>query len=303
MEATTFDFDLFDALVNYFTPMQDDSKSTDVVEVNLAPSRNFEGFQGACMDIGATKSVVGKAQAKAYYHFIGILLVISSNTNRMLKFGTDRQKSIGKAKFRVLLEEKGHILIEVDIVKIDVPLLIGLDIMDKHHLYVNTVQNLLVCEKPEWNILVVRKRGHIYYEWDYDVMCTDADLKKIHRHFYHPRPERIFSLMKRSKDPNATVETMQSLEKITSSCDTCQRLASQPRPISRCSTFREHCVQPGRIPRSHVLRWDTSPTRNMQRHTVQRRNIPRRREVLRRLGSLLKELGNTVYRILYSSSC
>lgn len=117
---------------------------------------------------------------------------------------------------------------ELDVVDIDVPLLIGLDILDEHKLYINNVKNLLVCENPQWSGPVTRKMGHIYYEWGYGTMYTKAELKKIHRHFYHPRPERIFSLMKRANDPQATADTLKLLEDVTESCDVCQRIAKQP---------------------------------------------------------------------------
>ena len=53
-------------------------------------------------------------------------------------------------------------------------------------------------------------------------------LTRIHRHFFHPHSERLFSLMKRAQDPDATPETQKQLEEITNSCDICQRLAKEP---------------------------------------------------------------------------
>jgi len=59
-------------------------------------------------------------------------------------------------------------------------------------------------------------------------MYTEPELKKIHRHFYHPQPLSIYKMMKQAKDPKATPETLGALEKITTSCDVCQRISSQP---------------------------------------------------------------------------
>lgn len=47
--------------------------------------------------------------------------------------------------------------LDVDGVKIDVPLLIGLEVMDKHNIYVGNVENLLVCKDPMWSCQAVRE--------------------------------------------------------------------------------------------------------------------------------------------------
>ena len=72
------------------------------------------------------------------------------------------------------------------------------------------------------------KHGHLFYEWERSVLYTDTELRRIHRHFYHPQPERIFNLMKRSNDPEATPETYKQLMEITQNCEVYQRLAEQP---------------------------------------------------------------------------
>lgn len=70
--------------------------------------------------------------------------------------------------------------------------------------------------------------GYVYYEWNYEVMYTENKLKKSHRHFYHHRSSRILDIVKRSDNPTETKETLDMLQKITDSCYTFQRNASQP---------------------------------------------------------------------------
>eukprot|EP00171_Calliarthron_tuberculosum_P018035 IDg18035t1 len=186
------------------------------------------GFLGACLDIGATKSVVGRKQAEEYYKFLGIPLVIKKSTSNLFKFGEHRVRSIGVSLFRIPYANDRTILEELDVVDINVPLLIGLDLMDKHKIFVDNVDNKLVCKDLQWCHQVKRKLGHLFYEWTYDTMYSETELKRIHRHFYHPKPERLYSLIKRAGDREATPETMKKLENLTESCDVCQRLSEQP---------------------------------------------------------------------------
>eukprot|EP00171_Calliarthron_tuberculosum_P002180 IDg2180t1 len=194
------DFDLFDALVNYVVDDGDNEGIEDTVIHLTSPGHQV--FNGACLDTGAQRSVVGKAQAEAYYRFMGIPLTIAKCTPKLYKFGSERKASIGKAKFRIPYAQvqAGR----------------------------NTVDNSLLCRDPVWSAPLVRKLGHVYYEWQYEVMYTEAELTKIHRHFYHPQPLRVFSILKRSQDSKATPQTLAILEKISRSCDVCQRISNQP---------------------------------------------------------------------------
>ena len=59
------------------------------------------------------------------------------------------------------------------------------------------------------------------------MLHTTDEVRTIHRHFFHAHPERIFSLMKRAEDPDATTETAKELKELTSSCDICQKLSKE----------------------------------------------------------------------------
>eukprot|EP00171_Calliarthron_tuberculosum_P022166 IDg22166t1 len=107
-------------------------------------------FHGACIDTGAQKSVVGREQAEAYYRWLSLPLLISKGANIVYKFGTHREPSIGKAKFKLPYANDREIIIELDVVNLNVPLLIGLDVLDRYKLYVDTVENKLVCKEPKW---------------------------------------------------------------------------------------------------------------------------------------------------------
>ena len=65
---------------------------------------------------------------------------------------------------------------------------------------------------PRWAAPVRQKLGHLYYEWERDIHYTDAELRKIHRQFYHPLSDRFLFIMKGAEDLAANQEALQSLE-------------------------------------------------------------------------------------------
>ncbi len=117
---------------------------------------------------------------------------------------------------------------DLDFVEINLPLLIWLDILDKHKLYVNNVENILVCVSPKWILQLTRKHGHIFYEWSNEILYTERELIRIHRHFYHPHPDNVFNLMKRANDPHSNSETLKKFETVFQKCESFQRPADQP---------------------------------------------------------------------------
>lgn len=108
-------------------------------------------FHGACLDTGAQRSVIGKSQPLAYYRFMGIPLVLSDSKPKVYKFGSHRKVSVGKAKFRIPYADSRHMHVELDIIDIDIPLLLGLDILDKFKLVADSVDNVLYCKKHKWS--------------------------------------------------------------------------------------------------------------------------------------------------------
>ncbi len=169
------DFDPFDALVNY-TSSSGAIQDEKIVDVNLTPNTTQDAeFHGAYLDIGASRSVIGKPQAEFYCHYMGIPLVLqgtNSSKHRIFRFGKDKQPGMVQAKIRIPYATGRHIYAVIDVINIDVPLLLRLDILKKYKLYLNNVDNLLLCVDPKWSAPIVRKKGHVYYEWIYDVMNT-----------------------------------------------------------------------------------------------------------------------------------
>lgn len=150
----------------------------------------------------------------------------------MFRFEVDRQKSKGMLPIRVPVPDGSMMILNVYVVPVDVPLLIGPDILDNFKLIVNTVDNTLDSRLAGWSIPLHRKIGHIYLPWKEDdkVLYTKSELLKLHRGFHHPAARRLHALLKRAKVEDLDADTLKVLEEINNACSTCQKFG--PKPVS-----------------------------------------------------------------------
>ena len=150
---------------------------------------------------------------------------------RISTFGKQPRGSLSVLDFRVPIRDHFFISFKSSVVDINVSLLIGLDVMKEPKFIVNVEDNVLLSNLYGWKIHFIRKIGHIYILWPSDILYTSAELTRTHIRFLHPNPDRVFSVMKRAEDPDATPETLRESKKITFSCDIFQRLEKEPSSI------------------------------------------------------------------------
>jgi hypothetical protein len=117
-------------------------------------------YNGACIDTGAQRTVIGLAQARTFCKFIGIPFALSIS-KRVFVFGVDKRKSLGILHMRLPTPNGSFIMLEVDAVPTNVPRLLGLDVLDKFGLSADTVHNVLHCTAEDWKLPLVRKLGHV----------------------------------------------------------------------------------------------------------------------------------------------
>lgn len=150
-------------------------------------------------------------------------------SNCAFRFGDGTHNSLGLITIRIPTPDRGYIHLDVDVVRPDVPLLIGLDILDRDSLVPDNVENVLESRIQGWRMPITRKHGHMYLEWIYsEILFTRSELKKLHRHFHHPSSGKLMALLKRSKLKDVDSKTRQLLEEISTSCETCQIFSRKP---------------------------------------------------------------------------
>ena len=147
-------------------------------------------FLGALVDTGAQRSVMGRKQALAYLRTCTLQPLIS-NSRTKFRFGSMIVNAI--ASIELNIETPGIVIsTKVDVVECDVPLLLGLELLDKYGLQALTVFNVLESVPERWHAPLLRKGGHVYYQWmitetaPFQIAYTANELMRIHRHFAHP---------------------------------------------------------------------------------------------------------------------
>ena len=186
-------------------------------------------FEGACVDTGAPRTVVGIKQAKEYCKYTRKAYRPSRPTHGIaFRFGDQRIRPIGNIEVRFPLSSWSYVDVMVEVVPINIPLLWGLDLQTKFGIIIDTGRDLLYDGSGRKQHSLARKFEHLYVCWDTPILYSMPELQRIHRHFFHPQPDRLASLMKRADPEKFEPKVIEDLTKITKSCDTCQRHASAP---------------------------------------------------------------------------
>lgn len=192
--------------------------------------RTRQKWRGACLDTGAQRTVIGREQARAYSKFLGYKRMKLIPSRAKFRFGTDRQQSLGKMPIRVPVKGGSMMMIMAEVVPIDVPFLLGLDVLDKFQLVVDNVDMVLDCRVNQQRLPIVRKGGHLYLEWGAadKIFFSRDQLTKLHRGFHHPSAQKLHELLKRSKAKDLKENTLDVLKDIIKHCDPCQRVGPTP---------------------------------------------------------------------------
>ena len=191
MELFYVDIDNDDgsASVNYET-------TTDAIP----KTPTMTSFLGACLDTGASKTVIGRKQATALRDGMGHRLALHTSKLRV-RFGSGPSSSLGRILILITFEGEA-IMVGADVVENDVPLLLGMDTFDRYRLSPDVIDNVIVHKPTGRKFQCVRKRNHLFYEWPVcgnnelaemakdapNVLFTEGELKKLHKHFFHPPP-------------------------------------------------------------------------------------------------------------------
>lgn len=142
-----------------------------------------EEFHGACLDTGAERTVIVKAQAEAYIASIDKRVALRApKVSRRYRIGGYDFVTVGEVHIRVPVAKDFFIPLEVKVIDLNVPLLLGVDTLDLYRMYVNNVTNRLIGLNESVTTPLVRKIGHIYLEWGADILYTFSELQRIHRH-------------------------------------------------------------------------------------------------------------------------
>lgn len=119
------------------------------------------------------------------------------------------------------------IKINTYVVTIDIPLLLGLEVLRELNLFINFGDGVMMSSLDDWRMNLTFKMGHLYAEWPPSVYYTETELRRIHHYFYHPSTEELLGIIQHGAKEHAIPDLRSQLEHILEICDTCQRLAKE----------------------------------------------------------------------------
>lgn len=188
-----------------------------------------EQFLGACVDSAAQRTVIGRYQAESYCNLFNVPFnLISDGTAKVFSFGTHKHSRLGRLNIRLPVNDSHFVPLLVDVADLNVPFPLGLDVMTEYKMVLDMDECTLASKLQGWQIPLRKKPGHLYYEWAATILLTETELVRVHKHFYHPNSERLFSLMRRADPGSTSPQVLKDLEKIEGACDVCQRLGHAP---------------------------------------------------------------------------
>ena len=218
-----------------------------------------ETLGAAVADCGAANTCTGQKWLDLYVESLSEEdknLVTFSSSNKSYKFGIGpSEKAIAAVKFPVYLGSK-KVLLEADVLKQDLPLLLSKATMKRAYAKLNTEIDeinmlgenikLINTSTGHYAIPLTPNKNLINHLSETPSPCVDEKVvllsrkpnlsasevaTKLHRQFAHPSAERLIRLLNRSEYKN-NQDLKNEVTTVTNSCDVCKRFKRAPsRPI------------------------------------------------------------------------
>ena len=86
----------------------------------------------------------------------------------------------------------------VEVVDVEFPVILGMDLLDRNQLIVYVTSDRLLHKPTRAAQPLKRKYGHVYIELDTDMLYTNDELQKMHRKLFYPTANNLMDLLKRA---------------------------------------------------------------------------------------------------------
>jgi hypothetical protein len=152
-------------------------------------------------------------------------------TRPRFKFGSKVPSSLGLIQIQIPVPGPTKLIkLLFEVVDLDIPLMLGLEFLEKHKLNPLSVHNKLWSVDGNWTMPIVRKNGHLYLCWDntHVVNYSRTKLDRLHRRFFHPSAGKLWNLLNSAYPDAMCSDTLSLLKEISSSCEACLRYSTAP---------------------------------------------------------------------------
>ena len=223
---------------------EDDEDNPDNIK-----SLVFETMGCAVLDCGAAKSVCGNMWFKSYVDLLSEedkKRMVSSDSISTFKFGNGNLVKALKSVLLPITLGKKKVMIQVEVVEEDIPLLFSRISMKRAKTQMDTSNDtvtmlgntikMITTSTGHYAIPICTNRFILESELKINLLASVPDMPireiaiKLHRQFAHPAPERLIRLVEKSEYKSK--ELNQLIHEISESCIVCKRYKRPPlRPI------------------------------------------------------------------------
>lgn len=148
---------------------------------------------------------------------------------------------MGILKIHIPITKAYSTTIDAEVSGCDVPLLLGLDEIKALRAILDFDEEIIASKSDGWGLLLTRKLGHAFIEWDGKLLYTESELKQLNRRFMHLHSDKFTAMLRRADTNSVTPNTHAKLEHVNRHCDVCQREANEPGRI-RVSIPHHECI-------------------------------------------------------------
>lgn len=121
------------------------------------------------------------------------------------------------------------IYFRADAINMDIPLLIGLDVLKKHNLLSDLNKNIVRSGDHGWNLPHSYKLGQAFLEpTPFSIYISKLEITRLHLHFYYPSTDEIFCPIQRCDPTKGSPEVRFILNDNRRSRDGCEEFGTRP---------------------------------------------------------------------------
>lgn len=187
-----------------------------------------KSFEGACLDGVASRSVMRYNQALAYCRMLNHTLRLKPS-NMTFLFVDGSCDSMRQPDIRLPFPNSSFLELPNDVVRGDILLLIGLDLLHQEYLVPDNVENVLISRRDKWHLPITRRHGQIFISWGpKSIRFKKTELKRLHLQLFHPNVQKLYNLLKCARPDEVNADTRRTLEEIENSCRNCHSHRSKP---------------------------------------------------------------------------
>lgn len=181
----------------------------------MKSKQRSRAFRGALLDTGAQRTVIDENQARQYCSSNHIPFELLHSHSKF-KFASLVRRALVRMKI-LIPTPGGTIRLCVYVVTEDVTLLVGLEVMERHHLQFLSVSNQLECVTENWRMPVTRHSGHAYLKWEpiLSALYTRSELIRLHKHLLHPSVRKLYNLLRRASPEDLPSDIRRMLQEIS----------------------------------------------------------------------------------------